>query len=92
VIELPRSCERFLVLMSLDLRFFLAAGHFGSGDRWTPTAAAWRLFVHANFYFAVYDLSGGRREHLGVWRYHSLSHLGNAVPGSQPKAVEEQPT
>ena len=92
VIELPRHCEQFLVLMSLDMRFFLAAGMFGSGDRWSPTPEAWRLFVHANFYFTVYDLTGGRREHLGVWRFQSMSHLGQPVPGAAPAAVEEQPT
>ena len=83
VLELPRSCERFVVLMSLDMRFFLAAGIFGSGDRWTPTDVAFQSFVNANFFFQVYDLSGGGEpEHLGTWRYYCLSHLGQPVPGA----------
>ncbi|HEB52354.1 MAG TPA: glycosyltransferase family 2 protein, partial [bacterium] len=80
VLELPRHCERYLVLMSLDMRFFLAAGIYGSGDRWTPSDEAFAAFVNANFYFCVYDLSGGRPEHLGTWRYYCLSHLGQPVP------------
>lgn len=76
VIELPRSCERFVVLMSLDMRFFLAAGIFGSGDRWTPSDAAFESFVCAQFFFQVYDVSAGDPEHLGTWRYDCRSHLG----------------
>ena len=83
VLQLPRSCERFVVLMSLDMRFFLAAGIFGSGDRWTPSDAAFRSFVVADFYFQVYDLSSGAPEHLGTWRYQCQSHLGQRVDGAE---------
>src|SRR5690606_25357888 len=31
-IELPRRCERFLLLLSLDSRGYLCGGFFGSGD------------------------------------------------------------
>ncbi|MCK5944978.1 MAG: glycosyltransferase family 2 protein [Planctomycetes bacterium] len=79
VLELPRHCARFVVLMSLDMRFFLAAGIYGAGDRWTPSDAAFESFVNANFFFQVYDLSNGEPEHLGTWRYYCLSHLGTPV-------------
>jgi N-acetylglucosaminyl-diphospho-decaprenol L-rhamnosyltransferase len=80
VLQLSRHCERFVVLTSLDPRFYLAAGTYGRGDRWTLSDAAFAMFVNTTFFFAVYDLSGGRFERLGTWRYHSLSHLGQAVP------------
>jgi N-acetylglucosaminyl-diphospho-decaprenol L-rhamnosyltransferase len=82
VLKLPRSCERYLVLMSLDLRFFLAAGIYGSGDQWSPSDKAFEVFVNATFYFCVYDLSGHAPEFLGTWRYYCMSHLGQALPPS----------
>ena len=84
MLRLPRHCERFVVLTSLDPRFFLAAGTYGSGDHWTPSDDAFAMFVHATFFFAVYDLSGGRFERLGTWRYRSLWHLGHRMPGAAP--------
>lgn len=86
VLELPRSCERFVVLISLDMRFFLAAGIFGSGDRWTPSDAAFDSFVVAEFFFQVYDLSSGAPEHLGTWRYQCQSHLGQRLPAPEAGA------
>ncbi|HEU4418949.1 MAG TPA: glycosyltransferase family 2 protein [Planctomycetota bacterium] len=82
VLELGRQCERFLVLLSLDARFYLAAGLIGSGARWTPSPAAFDLFVAATWYFAAYDLTGGRFERIGTWRYTCLSHLGVPVPST----------
>ncbi|MFY9344884.1 MAG: glycosyltransferase family 2 protein [Planctomycetota bacterium] len=79
VLEFGRNCERFLVLMSLDARFYLAAGMLGGGARWTPSPTAFGYFVNATFYFAAYDLSGGRFERIGTWKYHCLSHLGESV-------------
>lgn len=79
VLELPRSCERFVVLISLDMRFFLAAGIYGEGDRWSPSDAAFDSFVVAEFFFQVYDLSQGAPEHLGTWRYQCQSHLGQRM-------------
>ena len=80
VLRFDRHCERFLVLTSLDPRFYLAAGTYGSGQQWSPSDRAFELFVNALFFFAVYDVSGGRFERLGTWRYHCMSHLGHAVP------------
>ena len=90
MLELGRQCERFLVLLSLDARFYLAAGLIGSGARWTPSPAAFDLFVSATYYFAAYDLTGGRFQRIGTWRYTCLSHFGVPVPGtavSKPEAV-----
>ena len=80
LLKLPRTCERYLVLMSLDLRFFLAAGIYGSGDQWTPSEKAYEVFVNANFFFCVFDVSTNNPEFLGSWRYYCMSHLGNAIP------------
>lgn len=80
VLKLPRKCERYLVLMSLDLRFFLAAGIYGSGDSWTPSENAFQAFVNANFFFCVFDVSNDKPEFLGTWRYYCMSHLGVKVP------------
>ncbi len=79
VVVLPRRCERFLLLMSLDCRFYLSGGMFGSGDRWTPSAEMFRNFGHTTFYYLAFDLTGGRFEELGRWRYQCLSHLGVPV-------------
>jgi N-acetylglucosaminyl-diphospho-decaprenol L-rhamnosyltransferase len=85
VLQLRRRCEKYLVLMSLDPSFFLAAGMFGSGDTWQPTPVGFAYFVNATFYFAAYDLSGGRFERIGTWKYHCLSHLGiSTVKRSSP--------
>lgn len=88
VLQLPRACARYLVLMSLDLRFFLAAGIYGSGNSWTPSANAFSSFVNANFFFSVFDLSGKDPEFLGTWRYYCMSHLGEPLPGAATVAPE----
>jgi len=85
VLDLGRDCERYLVVLSLDPRFFLAAGMFGSGRTWTPSALGFSYFVHAVYYFQAFDLSGGRFERLGTWRYQCMSHLGTRVPGKGAK-------
>jgi GT2 family glycosyltransferase len=79
-IQLPHRCERFLLLASLDARGYLAAGTFGSGDRWTPTDEVWENLPSASYYFEVYDLTGGGFVSLGKWRYRSLTHLGVPMP------------
>jgi GT2 family glycosyltransferase len=79
-IVLPRSCERFLMVMTVDGRGYLAGGMFGSGDRWTPSDAMWRNFFCTTFYYQAFDLSDGRFESLGKWRFRSLSHFGAPVP------------
>jgi GT2 family glycosyltransferase len=88
VLELSRSCERYVVLMSLDMRFFLAAGIYGSGDRWSPSDISFSAFVSTNFFFQVYDLSRKEPEHLGTWRYYCMSHLGKALPGAKKVTAE----
>jgi len=84
VLDLGRDCERYLVVLSLDPRFFLAAGMFGSGRAWTPSALGFSYFVHAVYYFQAFDLSGGRFERVGTWRYECMSHLGKILPPKEP--------
>ncbi|MCR9247164.1 MAG: glycosyltransferase family 2 protein [bacterium] len=79
VLELPRHCDRCLVLMSLDPRFYLSGGMVVSGDRWTPDDDMWQNFHYATFFYKVYDLTDGRFEELGQWRYRCLSHLGQVT-------------
>ncbi len=82
-LEFGRDCERYVVLMSLDPNFYLSAGMFGRGSSWTPSPTAFRHFVPAVFYFTAYDLTGGRFERLGCWRFQCLSYLGTSMA---PKA------
>lgn len=81
-IVLPRPCEKFLLLMSLDSRFYLSGGVFGSGSEWTPSDKMFANFGCTTFFYKAYDLSGGRFEAIGQWKYRCLSHLG--VPVAQP--------
>ena len=76
-LQFDRHCERFVVLLSMDRRFYLAAGIFGSGDHWTPTPAMFAVFVYAQYQFLAYDLSGGGMRLLGSWQYQCQSHLGH---------------
>ncbi len=92
VIVLPRHCEKFLLLMSLDARFYLSGGLFGSGDRWTPSPAMWRNFGYTTFHYAAYDLSSGTPEWLGMWRFQCLSHLGVKVGPPAAPAPATAPT
>ena len=79
MLKWPRKCERYLVLMSLDLRFFLAAGIYGSGDVWTPSQESFETFVHANYFFCAFDVSTEKPAYLGTWRYFCMSHLGREL-------------
>lgn len=74
-ITLPRSCERYLMQMSLDPRFYLSAGQFGSGAHWTPTDAMFRKFSPTTYFYRAIDLTGGRFEELGTWSYTCVHPL-----------------
>lgn len=78
-IRLPRSCERFLLLMSLDSRFYLSGGLFGSGDVWRPSPSMFANFSATVYWYRAFDLSGGRFRELGTWRYQCRRHLGRAL-------------
>ena len=90
VIELPRHCERFLLLMSLDPRFYLSGGMFLSGRTWSPNDAMWQNFHYATFFYTAYDLTDGRFEQLGRWRYRCLSHLGVVTEEAKAKQRERE--
>lgn len=78
-LEFGRACTRFVVLLSLDARFFLAAGTFGSGDHWTPGPGPFAQFVDATYFFVAFDLDRRRPRRLGAWRYRCRSHLGRPL-------------
>lgn len=88
-IQLPRHCDKFLLLMSLDSRFYLSGGVFGSGDHWSPSDVMFANFGCTTFFYKAYDLSGGRLEELGQWKYRCLSHLG--VPVAPPPEAKPAP-
>lgn len=90
VIALPRRCDKFLLLMSLDPRFYLSGGMFLSGDSWTPDYHMWQNFHHATFYYIAYDLTDGRFEQIGQWRYRCLSHLGNLTAEAEARIREAE--
>ena len=69
VVRLPRACERFLLLVSLDSRFYLSGGLTGSGQQWTPSAGVFQNFSPTTYWLRAFDLSAGRFEELGTWRY-----------------------
>lgn len=84
-IVLPRACERFLLQMSLDSRFYLSGGLLGSGSEWVPTDNMFWNFGPTTYWYRAFDLSGGRFEPLGIWRYTCKKELGAApTPMEQP--------
>ena len=49
----------------------------------------WRNFFCTTFYYEAFDLSGGRFESLGKWRFRSLSHFGVPIAPSAPAPVAD---
>jgi hypothetical protein len=66
--------------MAPDSRFYLSGGLFGSGDRWTPSEVMFANFSATTYWYRAYDLTGGRFEQLGTWRFHCRRHLGQVIP------------
>ena len=87
VIELPKHWDEFLLLMSLDSRFYLSGGVFGSGDRWTPSPVMFNNFSATVYWYRAYDLTDGGFREIGTWSYSCKRHLGHSViPGSADTA------
>jgi GT2 family glycosyltransferase len=86
-----RRCERYLLLVSLDSRFHLSGGLVGVGDSWTPSAGVFANFSATTYWCRVYDLTGGRLEPIGTWRYDCRRHLGQALPQSTAPAPVPAP-
>jgi hypothetical protein len=86
-IQLPWRCDEFLLLMSLDNRFYLSGGTLGSGDHWTPTAQMFANFSAQVWWYRIYDLSGGGFRELGTWRYACQRHLGHSVTAKAASAA-----
>jgi hypothetical protein len=80
-IALGRTCERFLLQMSLDPRFYLSGGLFGSGSSWTPSDLMFKNFSPTTYFYRAFDLTGGRFEELGMWRYTCVHPL--ALPAAK---------
>lgn len=66
LLVLPRRCERFLIEIAFEPLLLLAAGTFGSGDRWTPGDALRRRLTRDAWLRAV-DLDGDEPAELGFW-------------------------
>lgn len=71
-IRLPRTMKRFLVEISLDPRFYLAAGVFGEGDTWTPSEDVMGAFGPTVYYLRVCDVSDGVAEQVAVYSFERL--------------------
>ncbi len=80
VLRFPRRLERFLVEISLDERFYLAAGVIGAGESWSPADPLFRNFGPTTFFFRVCDLSRGTPEEVGVYRYTRLAATTALAP------------
>lgn len=72
-LPVPAGVEGFLVEISPDPRFYLAAGVLGEGDRWTPGDALWRCLGPTTYYFRLCDIGGSEPRQIGVYRYTRLS-------------------
>lgn len=70
-----RSCDRVLVQLSMDARFYLAGAVYGSGAAWTPSAEMFRQFGPYTYFLRALDISrGGEPVELGRWRYTFAGH------------------
>ncbi|GAB4144210.1 MAG: hypothetical protein Fur0037_11940 [Planctomycetota bacterium] len=85
-IVLPRRCERFLLQMSLDSRFYLSGGLLGTGSEWTPTDNMYWNFGPTTYWYRAFDLSQGKFEQIGVWRYRCTKGLGQAPALARDRA------
>ncbi|MFO1076600.1 MAG: glycosyltransferase family 2 protein [Planctomycetota bacterium] len=68
LLMLPGPCERFVVEVAFEPFLFLAAAAFGSGDSWTPGAAA-SLRLDREAWLRVVDISAAEPVEIGRWRY-----------------------
>jgi len=71
-VRLPRHMKRFLVEISLDPRFYLAAGTFGEGDSWTPTEEIMGALGPTTYYLRVCDVSEGVAEQVAIYSYERV--------------------
>lgn len=71
-IQLPRSCETFVLELCQDPGFLLAAAIPGKGASWTPGESFWNAFGESEYYFRAVDLSDGGVEEMGVYRFRRV--------------------
>lgn len=86
VIVLPRAFPKLLIEISLDPSFYLAAGVFAAGERWTPSDALFRNFGPTTFYFRALAVTGSDAELLGVYSY-TLVYPAIVYPRPEPAGV-----
>ena len=70
-IRMPPGVRRWLVEVSLDPRFYLAAGMLGEGEAWTPPQSVLNAFGPTTYYFRVCDRDRGGAQ-VGVWSFDRL--------------------
>lgn len=83
VVPMPRRCERVLLEVSPDARFFLSGSVEFSGDRWSPQVELMRsLASRDEWFFRAWDISGGQQEWLQdyVWRYDPTAAASGPAP------------
>jgi len=89
-VPLPRTMDRFLVEVSMDPRFYLAAGTFGEGDTWRVPETLLECFGPITYYFRICDLGGDQPEEVGIYKYqrtdpeHRLRRATAAAEPSEP--------
>jgi len=93
VIALPRDCRRLLIEIAFEPWFFLAAGTFAAGDRWSPGDSVVEQLRRESWIRAV-DLDGPEPVELGVWHCPAVAAAAPATPGpahvadGRPTALE----
>jgi GT2 family glycosyltransferase len=90
LLRLPRRCERFLVELCLDPKFFLAGGIFGSGDTWSPGDAMFAGFGPTTYWFRVVDATRPDLEEIAVFRWRQLFPAVGLPHGPEADAVGKQ--
>jgi GT2 family glycosyltransferase len=84
VIRLPRECDRFMLQVSMDARFYLSGAVFGDGDRWVPTDAMFLYFNNTVYFCRAFDLSGGGMEELMTYRFEVAKPKGASAGAESP--------
>lgn len=81
VIHLPRRCDRFMLQVSMDARFYLSGAVFGSGDTWTPSDEMFSSFGNAAYFCRGFDLSDTTAVELMSYRFN-VAHPQTAAADS----------
>ncbi len=70
VLRFGRQVDRFMLQISLDARFYLSGGLFGSGESWTPHPDMYANFTPLPYHYRAFALGAdGALELLGQWTH-----------------------